>query len=131
VSLTKDDPGGWWSFRSLHAEQKMLTRHHRAHSPSLVGSSDVARAVEVEDTITNTAFPCLFLTKPHLCLFILLMSKIGQKARIINKQGYGWDRKGIWKRGKREGALKSTKILLNRINFLWAIKLERLVAVLL
>jgi len=28
---------------------------------------------------TNTPFPCPFLAKPHRCLFILLLSQLGQK----------------------------------------------------
>jgi len=46
---------------------------------------------------TYTPFPCPFLAKLHPCLFISLLSSLDRNA--MNKQGYGLERKGTWKRG--------------------------------
>jgi len=57
--------------------------------------------------VTNTAFPCPFLAKPHSCLFIYFCPSLcpSWDRSVINKQSYGLDRKGTWKRGKRVNVL--------------------------
>jgi len=59
---------------------------------------------------------CPFLAKPHFCLLILCMSKLGHKYRLINKQCYGLNRKRQLPRPYLITLLDAGSIKLSRLS---------------
>jgi len=54
---TENDPVGWWSYRSLHAQSVTRLTHHHRRQPPLVRSSYVVSGIVLELGPANSCTP--------------------------------------------------------------------------